>query len=189
MERETAGKSSSVSLRHHQLLHQARPTQPAASRSQLRARMARHSNWARAKHRPGFEAWPARTQDSFTGTAIVGAIGTGKTNRCMCPFAEQILTYRATDKDKRIGGQVLEVIGGVEEIPGFTSKTLEIAVKKHWGPLGAGVSEKNPILDSRLPDGSRVAAVVPCSFRGVVLTIRKFAKHFGIEDLVRIRTL
>ena len=46
----------------------------------------------------------------FTGTAIVGAIGTGKTSRCMCPFVEQILTYRATDEDKRIGGPVLEVI-------------------------------------------------------------------------------
>ena len=31
----------------------------------------------------------------FTGTAILGAIGTGKTSCCMIPFAEQILSYRA----------------------------------------------------------------------------------------------
>ena len=47
----------------------------------------------------------------FTGTAIVGAIGTGKTSCCMYPFAEQILAYRAADKEKKIGGLVLEVKG------------------------------------------------------------------------------
>src|ERR1700694_194065 len=47
----------------------------------------------------------------FTGTAIVGAIGTGKTSCCMYPFAEQILAYRASDKEKRIGGLFLEVKG------------------------------------------------------------------------------
>jgi len=47
----------------------------------------------------------------FTGTAIVGAIGTGKTSCCMYPFAEQILAYRASDKEQRIGGLFLEVKG------------------------------------------------------------------------------
>jgi len=47
----------------------------------------------------------------FTGIAIFGAIGTGKTSCCMYPFAEQIFAYRATDKDKRIGGLILEVKG------------------------------------------------------------------------------
>jgi len=47
----------------------------------------------------------------FTGTAIVGAIGTGKTSCCMYPFAEQILAYRADEPEKRIGGLVLEVKG------------------------------------------------------------------------------
>ena len=50
---------------------------------------------------------------------------------------------------------------------------------------------RQDILDSRLPDGSRVAAVIPpCSLKGVALTIRKFnARRFGIDDLVRIGTL
>ena len=34
----------------------------------------------------------------FTGIAIVGAAGSGKTAACMYPFAEQILAYKATDK-------------------------------------------------------------------------------------------
>jgi hypothetical protein len=47
----------------------------------------------------------------FTGIAIVGAVGSGKTASCMYPFAEQILAYRANDPDRRIGGLILEVKG------------------------------------------------------------------------------
>jgi hypothetical protein len=47
----------------------------------------------------------------FTGIAILGAIGSGKTSCCMLPFAEQILSYKAADKEKRIGGLILEVKG------------------------------------------------------------------------------
>lgn len=73
----------------------------------------------------------------------------------------------------------------------LSPKSLEVAVRNIARRLGDDISEEKPILDSRLPDGSRVAAVVPpCSLRGVTLTIRKFnAKHFGIEDLIRIGTL
>ena len=57
--------------------------------------------------------------------------------------------------------------------------------------LGDDISEAKPILDSRLPDGSRVAAVIPpCSLHGVTLTIRKFnARHFEIQDLIERGTL
>jgi hypothetical protein len=47
----------------------------------------------------------------FTGVAIFGAVGSGKTSCCMYPFAEQILAYRAKDTAKRIGGLILEVKG------------------------------------------------------------------------------
>ncbi len=47
----------------------------------------------------------------FTGMAIFGAIGSGKTSCCMRPYAEQILMYRASDPHRRIGGIVLEVKG------------------------------------------------------------------------------
>jgi hypothetical protein len=47
----------------------------------------------------------------FTGIAIVGAVGSGKTAACMYPFAEQILAYCANDPARRIGGLILEVKG------------------------------------------------------------------------------
>ena len=40
----------------------------------------------------------------FTGTVILGAVGSGKTATAMYPFAEQILAFKAGDKERRIGG-------------------------------------------------------------------------------------
>jgi hypothetical protein len=59
----------------------------------------------------------------FTGIAIVGAVGSGKTASCMYPFAEQILAYRAADPDRRIGGLILEVKGD------FCAKVREILAR------------------------------------------------------------
>ena len=47
----------------------------------------------------------------FTGIAIFGAIGTGKTSGCMYPYAEQLIAYQSHDSARRIGGLVLEVKG------------------------------------------------------------------------------
>ena len=47
----------------------------------------------------------------YTGVAVFGATGSGKTSSCIYPFAEQLLAYRAMDKDHRIGGLILEVKG------------------------------------------------------------------------------
>ena len=60
----------------------------------------------------------------FTGIAILGAIGSGKTSCCMLPFAEQILAYKAADKEKRIGGLILEVKGD------FCRKVQDILVRQ-----------------------------------------------------------
>jgi len=47
----------------------------------------------------------------FTGIAILGAVGSGKSSCCMFPYAEQILSYQADDPGRRIGGIILEVKG------------------------------------------------------------------------------
>ena len=52
-------------------------------------------------------------------------------------------------------------------------------------------AREKPILDSRLPDGSRVAAIFrPCSVGRTTLTIRRFqTRFFTAEELVRIGTM
>jgi pilus assembly protein CpaF len=91
------------------------------------------------------------------------------------------------------GHVFIERAGVLEEVPGIslTEQSLMVAVKNIARRLGSDISEEKPILDSRLPDGSRVAAVIPpCSLGGVTLTIRKFtARRFNIEDLIRAGTL
>jgi hypothetical protein len=47
----------------------------------------------------------------FTGVAIFGAVGTGKTSGAIYPFTEQLLGFQAHDGDRRIGGLLLEVKG------------------------------------------------------------------------------
>jgi hypothetical protein len=47
----------------------------------------------------------------YTGVLIVGAVGTGKTSACMHPFVEQLLSWRADEPSRRIGGLLLEVKG------------------------------------------------------------------------------
>src|SRR5581483_7697522 len=72
----------------------------------------------------------------------------------------------------------IERDGLLEPVANLTlsEKSLMVAVKNIARRLGDDISETKPILDSRLPDGSRVAAVIPpCSVRGVTLTIRKFS--------------
>jgi pilus assembly protein CpaF len=83
--------------------------------------------------------------------------------------------------------------GFLQEAQGISigDRALMVAVKNIARRLGNDVSESSPILDSRLPDGSRVAAVIPpCSLHGVTLTIRKFnARSFEMQDLIRTGTL
>jgi pilus assembly protein CpaF len=87
----------------------------------------------------------------------------------------------------------IEKAGFLQQVKGVSlgEKSLMVAVKNIARRLGDDISESKPILDSRLPDGSRVAAVIPpCSLRGVTLTIRKFnARHFEMEDLIHVGTL
>src|SRR2546425_8402148 len=87
----------------------------------------------------------------------------------------------------------IEKAGYVHAVPGvkLTPESLMVAVKNIARRLGDDISEAKPILDSRLPDGSRVAAVIPpCSLTGVTLTIRKFnVRHFEISDLIESGTL
>jgi len=58
-------------------------------------------------------------------------------------------------------------------------------------PLGRRIDESSPYVDARLPDGSRVNAVIPpISLIGPVLTIRKFFKTpLTVDDLINLGTL
>ena len=64
-------------------------------------------------------------------------------------------------------------------------------IEKIVSPLGRRIDESSPMVDARLPDGSRVNAIIPpLALTGPALTIRKFSRDpFKINDLIDMDTL
>jgi pilus assembly protein CpaF len=110
------------------------------------------------------------------------------------PIAHLIQDPEVSEIMVNAGGRVfLERDGVLSEADGvqLVEKNLQVAVRNIARTLGDDVSEEQPILDARLPDGSRVAAVIPpCSLGGTTLTIRKFqSRFFTADELVRSGTM
>src|SRR5438045_1096109 len=110
------------------------------------------------------------------------------------PIAHLIQDPDVSEIMVNAGGRVfLERDGLVNEAAGvhLEEKNLQVAVRNIARTLGDDVSDEQPILDARLPDGSRVAAVIPpCSLGGTTLTIRKFqSRFFTAAELMRTGTL
>jgi pilus assembly protein CpaF len=71
----------------------------------------------------------------------------------------------------------------------FTNeKHLRAMIERIIAPLGRRIDESQPMVDARLPDGSRVNAIIePLSLDGATLTIRRFGAHrMQASDLIRI---
>ena len=68
---------------------------------------------------------------------------------------------------------------------------IERVIRKILKPLGRTVGRDNPLVDARLPDGSRVNAVIaPCAIDGPNVTIRKFSKTpFSIQDIINFGSI
>lgn len=66
-------------------------------------------------------------------------------------------------------------------------RQLEDVIQKIVGLAGREVNQANPIVDTRLPDGSRVNVVLPpISMKGATVTIRKFSKTpMTVEQLLK----
>ena len=82
----------------------------------------------------------------YTGVAIFGAVGSGKTSACMHPFARQLLGWQAKNPELRAAALILEVKGDfsydIREIlkeAGREDDYMEIGMggKYQWNPLGA----------------------------------------------------
>jgi pilus assembly protein CpaF len=73
----------------------------------------------------------------------------------------------------------------------INDESLMRVIERIVSPLGRRIDEGVPMVDARLPDGSRVNAIIPpLSLVGPVLTIRKFAKQrFSMDRLVEIGAL
>ena len=74
----------------------------------------------------------------------------------------------------------------------FTStQSLLAIIDRIVAPLGRRIDESSPMVDARLPDGSRVNAIIPpLALNGPTITIRKFAKkNLYMTDLLRYSSI
>ncbi|MEN6643721.1 MAG: CpaF family protein [Armatimonadia bacterium] len=90
--------------------------------------------------------------------------------------------------------QIVVERDGVLEFTGrtFTDDAhIRRIIEKIVSPLGRRIDESTPMVDARLPDGSRVNAIIPpLSLEGACLTIRKFPQeHLSPQDLMNFGTL
>jgi pilus assembly protein CpaF len=68
---------------------------------------------------------------------------------------------------------------------------LRRIINKMVAQVGRRIDESSPMVDARLPDGSRVNAIIPpLSLSGPLVTIRKFSrKRLDLQDMIRLGTL
>jgi len=83
---------------------------------------------------------------------------------------------------------------GIVELSNVTfhdDNHVQHIIEKIVAPIGRRIDESQPMVDARLPDGSRVNAVIPpLSLKGPIITIRKFSRDpYTVEDLVTFGTL
>ena len=83
---------------------------------------------------------------------------------------------------------------GVLELSGrrfISDKVTESIIERIVAQVGRRIDKSQPLVDARLPDGSRVNAIIPpLAIRGPCLTIRKFPAHrYTMDDLVELRSL
>jgi pilus assembly protein CpaF len=110
------------------------------------------------------------------------------------PIEDLLVDPSITEVMVNDGGRAVfvEREGITEHVPNRTleSRNLTVAIKNIARACGDEISDMQPLLDARLEDGSRVAAMFPpCSVTGPVLTIRKFTRRYSLDDLVEIGTV
>jgi pilus assembly protein CpaF len=72
----------------------------------------------------------------------------------------------------------------------YSNDRLQAAIERVARLLGQDLTSQNPILNTRLPDGSRVAVVgSPSSINGPTFTVRKFNRWFTSDDLINSGSL
>lgn len=73
----------------------------------------------------------------------------------------------------------------------LSNEQVKTIIERIIAPLGRRIDESSPLVDARLPDGSRVNAIIPpLSLTGPSLTVRKFRKErFTMEELIEFNTL
>jgi pilus assembly protein CpaF len=130
---------------------------------------------------------PASQEEAFFKELLDEILGFGPLERLLNDDAiTEVMVNRSDLVYMEKNGKVVE--SGVKFVD---DDHVERVIKKIIEPLGRYIDKDSPLVDARLPDGSRVNAVIsPCAIDGPSITIRKFSKNpFGIQDLINFESL
>ena len=126
-------------------------------------------------------------REQLVGEIVDQALGYGPIERYLQdPTISEVMV-------NGLDGVYIERDGKIEETDGrfFSEAHVLRVIDRIVAPLGRRIDESSPMVDARLPDGSRVNAVIaPLAIDGPQLTIRKFTQRvLTLDDLVRLGTL
>src|ERR671925_591077 len=152
---------------------------PADLRSRVTADIRRHLNDEAGLAREDRERLTAEILDDILGYGpLERLIADESITEIMCNGSQDVWIERA--------GKLYETTVR------FTDDShLRRIINKIVSQIGRRIDEASPMVDARLPDGSRVNAIIPpLSLRGPTLTIRKFSRDpYTMDDLVSFGTI
>ncbi len=157
---------------------------PTSSESQLDAHVVRELSAVLKEEKiPLNDA----EREQLVGEIIDQALGYGPIERYLDdPTVSEVMV-------NGVEGVFVERGGRLEETDAqfFSEQHVLRVIDRIVTPLGRRIDESSPMVDARLPDGSRVNAVIPpLAIDGPQLTIRKFTQRvLTLQDLVRLGTL
>src|SRR3989441_156318 len=205
---ERAGRAHFAPVRpRHRVEAEPECEQAVPPRVRLRLSAARvHGAAARSGHRHAVRRAQSPAAPILLPQAVLprraDQLFRARGTRCVMSSLDRILPFLRPIEDLLRDPGVTEVMvnaggarvfvernGRLEFVPGrvLEPRNLTVAIKNIARACGDEISEVQPLLDARLEDGSRVAAMFPpCAVTGPALTILKFTRRYSLDDLVTV---
>ncbi|MDB4897323.1 MAG: type secretion system protein, partial [Firmicutes bacterium] len=133
------------------------------------------------------ESVPPLERDAIAGDLYAEIVGYGPIQSLLDdPEVSEVMVNAPDQIYVEIKGKLL-----LTDVQFASDQQILQVIDKIVAPLGRRIDESSPMVDARLPDGSRVNAIIPpLALKGPSLTIRKFARQpITIENLVEWGTL
>jgi pilus assembly protein CpaF len=126
-------------------------------------------------------------REALTARVLRDTVGLGPLEELLAdPAVEEVMVNGPATVYVERGGRLERTAVGFAD-----EEELRNAIERILAPLGRRVDELSPMVDARLPDGSRVNVVIPpLAIEGPVISIRRFgARRPGPGELVELGTL
>jgi pilus assembly protein CpaF len=130
---------------------------------------------------------PGITAAELIAEVVDEAVGLGPIERLMAePDITEIMVNGAADVFVERGGRLQRAAVAFSD-----ELAVRNIIERIVTPLGRRIDEASPLVDARLPDGSRVNAIIaPVALKGPTITIRRFNRRLlSPADLVRLGTV